>query len=132
MSDNDITGSAPDENEGQALPPVTDQPPDVGHVSSSVPPRTPADDNDEALNALREATITMRALSERIQALEAEKAARDRADEAARSEVFVHPNTHVLVLSNGTTVETANPSVTHHSDENGIYPVIARHVLNPE
>lgn len=72
-----------------------------------------------------------RRLLDRLDALEREKAERQRADAYAAGEVFVHPNTHVLVLANGTTLETANPSVTHvHDGETDtVVPVIGRYEL---
>lgn len=135
MSDNDFIPTEPEQNEGQepTLPEPIDQPKNLGHITTppTSSPTSPADDN-AMLSALRNSAANLRALNQRIEELEKEKAARDRADEAARSAVWTHPPTHVLVLSNGQTVETANPSVTHHSDEDGIYPVVSRHVINPE
>jgi hypothetical protein len=75
-----------------------------------------------------------RRLLDRLDALEREKAARERADAAAAGEVFVHPDTHVLVLANGDTVTTCCPSITHVAldDEKGtVVPVVSRHELNP-
>jgi hypothetical protein len=73
-----------------------------------------------------------RRILDRLDAAERELAARAQADAVAAGEVFVHPNTHILVLANGDTLETANPSVTHvatHDDT--IVPVVARHELKP-
>lgn len=74
-----------------------------------------------------------RRLLDRLDALEREKAQRERSDAAAASEAYVHPNTHLLVLANGDTVETANASVTHVAlDDSGtVVPVVSRHELNP-
>jgi hypothetical protein len=72
-----------------------------------------------------------RRLLDRLDALEREKAERQRADAYAAGEVYVHPNTHVLVLANGDTMETANPSVTHVAIDDTVVPVIARHELKP-
>jgi hypothetical protein len=100
------------------------QPTDLGHLTTPPADATPA--------APAVDLVQLQALMDRVKALEAEKEARDRADAVAAGEQIVQPPTHILVLANGDTVETVNPSVTHHSDENGVYPVISRHVINPE
>jgi hypothetical protein len=68
----------------------------------------------------------------------AQKMARLRAelDELARNDAGVIPPepTHVLLLANGKTVESANPGATHHTTEEGgvSYPVINRFELPRE
>jgi hypothetical protein len=133
LSDNDdYTPSDPVE-EGQADDVAAAQPVDLGHVSPDpVPvPRTAAE-TDETLDALKDATANLRALNQRIEALEAEKAARNRADEAARSEVWVHPNTHVLVLSNGGNRGNGEPVRGRTTRPKTASGPSCPHVINPE
>jgi hypothetical protein len=106
------------DNEIQDTPPAVGD--DDGIVTQQQPPELSVAD--------------YRRLLDRLDALEREKAARDRADAAAAGQTVVHPDTHVLVLANGDTVTTCCPSITHVAldDEAGtVVPVVSRHELNP-
>lgn len=111
-----------------------DNAPDPG-VPADVPPVL--EDQAPAAPAVEPPPVSrdeLRQLLDRLDALEREKAERQRADAVNAGQPYIHPHTHVLVLSNGDTVETANPSVTHVAlaDDNGtIVSVVARHELNP-
>jgi hypothetical protein len=76
------------------------------------------------------------ALRAELAELRREQVARDRADAVKRGQPIEHPNTHVLVLANGDTVETAHASTTHVSlaGEDGtetVVPVVGRYEITP-
>jgi hypothetical protein len=73
---------------------------------------------------------TVRALLDRLDALEKQKNERDRADAVAAGEPIPVRNTHVLVLANGDRVETACAAVTQVDTENdGVVPVVGCYEL---
>lgn len=95
--------------------PVTDAPP------------LPADDVDQDQAPEAEPTEPAESKAARAARLRAELAELERNDAGAEP---AEP-THVLLLANGDTVETAFPGATHHAVEEGgvSYPVVNRFEL---
>lgn len=94
-------------------------------VSAEPDPGVPVQNTDE-IAQLRAEIAEMRKREE----------ARAYADAVALGQPIEHPNTHVLVLANGKTVETLHPSTTHVSfaDDDGketVVPVTGRYEIHP-
>lgn len=97
----------------------------TGTTEPPAPPEAPVDDGDQAdekANPDAVGAAPAESKAERARRLRAELAELERNDAGIEQ---AEP-THLLLLGNGQTVESANPGATHHAVEEGgpSYPVI--------